>query len=90
MLGRLDEFRAIFGALLDGTKPETTAVDGLRALDATLGAYAAAATGRTIALPLAADDPVHRRGIAGLAELSLAPGSTIARRGVFGVGGIGS
>ncbi|HEY8438940.1 MAG TPA: Gfo/Idh/MocA family oxidoreductase [Candidatus Limnocylindrales bacterium] len=82
-----ETFRAIFGALLDGTSPETTAVDGLRALDATLGAYAAAATGRTIGLPLPADDPVHRRGIAGLAELPLAPGSTIARRGVFGVGG---
>jgi hypothetical protein len=61
--------------------------DGLRALDATLGAYVSAATGRTIALPLPADHPVHQRGIAGLADLALDPDSAIARRGVFGVGG---
>jgi len=79
--------RSLFTALRDGAMLPSGVGDGLRALDATLGAYVSAATGRTIALPLPADHPVHQRGIAGLADLALDPDSAIARRGVFGVGG---
>jgi predicted dehydrogenase len=82
-----DAFRALFSALRDGSPPPTPVSVGVRALDATLGAYVAAATGRTVELPLPADHPVRRRGVAGLAELDLDPGSVIARRGAFGVGG---
>lgn len=69
-----------------GTQLEATAANGLRALEAALACYASAATGRTVALPLAPDHPVHRRGIAGLAELALADGP-IAAGGIFGLGG---
>jgi predicted dehydrogenase len=78
-------FRDLFGALRDRRPVPTPAADGLRALDATLGAYVSAAIGRTVPLPLPAGHPVHRLGVAGIAELELDPGSVIARRGVFGV-----
>ena len=81
-----ETFRTFFEGILAGRPPVAGVADAVRALEATLGAYASAATGRTIDLPLAADDPVHQRGIAGLAELPLAPGGTIARRRVFGTG----
>lgn len=79
--------RSLFTALRDNDTLPSPVIDGLRALDATLGAYVSAATGRTVALPLPPDHPVHRRGIAGLADLTLDPDLVIARRGVFGVGG---
>jgi predicted dehydrogenase len=85
----VETFRVFFDRLVAGESPAATAVDGLRVLEATLGAYASAATGRPVTLPLATDDPIHLRGIAGLAELPLAPRGTIARHGVFGVGGPG-
>ncbi|MDQ3127167.1 MAG: Gfo/Idh/MocA family oxidoreductase [Chloroflexota bacterium] len=80
-----ETFRAFFERLAAGQPPAATALDGVRALEATLGAYASAATGRTIDLPLPPEDPVHRRGLAGLAELPLAPGGAIARQGIFGI-----
>lgn len=85
----VETFRAFFERLIAGEAPVATAADGLRVLEATLGAYASAATGRAVELPLSADDPIHRRGIAGIDELRLAPGGAIARHGIFGVGGPG-
>lgn len=82
----LDTFRDFFERLSAGRPPAATAADGLRVLETTLAAYASAAVGHSVELPLDIDDPVHRRGIAGLAELPLAAGGTIARHGVFGVG----
>jgi predicted dehydrogenase len=79
-----ETFRIFFERLAAGRPPVATALDGVRALEATLGAYASAATGRTVALPLRPDDPVHRRGLAGLAELPLDPGGAMFRRGIFG------
>jgi hypothetical protein len=81
-----ETFRTFFERLAAGAPPVATALDGVRALEATLGAYASAAIGRTVDLPLRPDDPVHRRGLAGLAELPLAPGGAISRRGIFGIG----
>lgn len=82
-----ETFREIFTALADGRTAGATGTDGVRALEATLGAYVAAATGRTVELPLPNRHPVRLRGIAGLSELDIAPWSTVARRGIFGVGG---
>jgi predicted dehydrogenase len=81
-----ETFRTFFERLAAGQPPVATAGDGVRALEATLGAYASAATGRTVDLPLPPDNPVHRRGLGGLAELTLAPRGAIARRGIFGIG----
>ena len=56
---------------------------GLRTLEATLAAYASAASGRVVCLPLSVNDPVYRRGVAGLQELPLWAESPLRRRGVF-------
>jgi len=82
-----ETFRTFYEGLAAGRPLVATAADGLRVLETTLAAYASAATGRTIALPLDADDPVHRRGLRGLADLELDREGPIARRGIFGVGG---
>ena len=81
-----ETFRTLFERLVAGRPPVASVADGVRALEAILGAYESAATGRTVGLPLEPDDPVHRHGITGLAQLDLATGGTIARRGVFGAG----
>ena len=80
-------FRDIFERLAGGRPPATSVDDGRRVLEATFGAYLSAAVGRTVDLPLGPDHPVHRRGIAGLADVTLDRGGVIARRGVFGLGG---
>ncbi len=55
-------------------------------LEAVVGAYASAALGRDVALPLDPADPVYARGAAGIAELALPKGSLVRRRGLFGTG----
>jgi predicted dehydrogenase len=80
-----DAFRILFERLAAGREPVATATDAVRALEGVLGAYASAATGRTIALPLDEADPVHVAGIAGLAELVLDAGGAIARLGLYGI-----
>ena len=84
-----ETLREYFERLAAGRPPVAGVGDGLRALESTLGAYESAATGRTVELPLAGEDPVHRRGIAGLADLRLDPDRSIARRRIFGVTGPG-
>lgn len=79
-------FRRFFEHVAAGTTPAVTAADGLRALETTLAAYASAATGRSVDLPLDAADPIHRLGIAGLGELPLAAAGPLASGGMFGIG----
>ncbi|TNC22239.1 Gfo/Idh/MocA family protein [Amycolatopsis alkalitolerans] len=45
--------------------------DGLRILEATVGAYKSAVTGELVGIPLDRDDPVFRHGVLGLKKLSL-------------------
>lgn len=83
----VETFRTFYERLRLGGAPLATAADGLRTLETTLAAYASAATGRTVAVPFTEDDPIHRRGLGGLAELTLAEDGPIRRHGLFGVGG---
>ena len=69
-----------------GRDPIAPAEAGLRALEAVLGAYASAATGRVVALPLGEDHPVYQRGVYGLAELPGWDASPLRRRGILGLG----
>jgi predicted dehydrogenase len=85
----LETLRAFYERIAVGQPPVASAADGLRALETTLAAYASAATGRTVEVPLAAEDPVHRSGIAGLSELPLAAGGVIRRQGMFGIDMVG-
>ncbi|HUQ79085.1 MAG TPA: Gfo/Idh/MocA family oxidoreductase [Patescibacteria group bacterium] len=80
-----DAFRTLFERLAAGRPPVATADDAVRALEGVLGAYSSATTGRSVALPLGPDDPVHRSGIVGLADLDLDPHGPIGRSGLYGV-----
>jgi predicted dehydrogenase len=73
-------------AVAAGGQPAASGEAGLRVLDAVVGAYAAAALGRAVRLPLTPDDPVYRRGAAGIAELPLPPESRVRRLGLYGTG----
>jgi predicted dehydrogenase len=85
----VDNFKQIHAdfveAIRTGRDPIAPAEAGLRALEAVLAAYASAATGRVIPLPLSADDPVYQRGVMGLCELELWKAGPLVRRGVFGL-----
>jgi predicted dehydrogenase len=70
-------------AALSGASPRTSAVDGKRILEATTGALKSAATGQLVSIPLDADDPVYRHGLAGVAELEVPDWSPVRRRGLY-------
>ena len=73
-------------AVADRRPPRADGQAGMRVLEAVVGAYAAGALGREVALPLSPDDPVYRRGAAGIAELALPATSRVRRRGMYGTG----
>jgi predicted dehydrogenase len=50
-------------------KPVATGEDGLRALEAAIGAYVSAATGRTVTIPLDRDSAPFKRGALGVPEV---------------------
>jgi predicted dehydrogenase len=81
MAGIAADFR---DAVTHGTRPIASGEEGLTVLDAILGAYVAGATQQQVALPLTPDHPVYRLGAAGIAELTLPPGSPVVRRGLYG------
>ena len=82
-------FRAIAADFRDavgqGRPPTASGEAGAAVLEAVVGAYASAALGREVALPLAADDPVFRDGAAGVARLPVSEASAVHRRGLYGV-----
>lgn len=84
-----DGVRPIIAELADairaGRPPIADGAQGAHILEATLAAYASAATGRTWELPLTPGEPVYERGVAGLAELDLAHSSPIRRKRIFGL-----
>ncbi|HEV7810076.1 MAG TPA: Gfo/Idh/MocA family oxidoreductase, partial [Candidatus Limnocylindrales bacterium] len=65
-------------AIRDSRPPIASGAQGAHILEATLAAYASAATGRTWSLPLVAGEPLYERGVAGLREFDLDPSSTVA------------
>jgi UDP-N-acetyl-2-amino-2-deoxyglucuronate dehydrogenase len=72
-------------AIRTGRRPLASGAQGAHILEATLAAYASAATGTTWELPLQRGNPIYERGVAGLAELDLAPSSHIRQKRIFGV-----
>ena len=70
------------------TKKETPAADGaaaLHTLETTVAAYASAALGRTVTVPLPTDGPLHNSGVIGLRDLDVPADSLIRRRALFGL-----
>jgi predicted dehydrogenase len=76
-------------AITTKTAPAADGAAARRTLEITVAAYASAALGRTVAVPLPADSPLHRHGVLGLRDLSgddAIPGdSPVRRRGLFGL-----
>jgi predicted dehydrogenase len=80
------QLHADFGeAVRVGRDPIAPATAGLRALEAVLAAYASAASGRAIALPLAHDDPIFQGGAASLGAVAQWAESPLRKRGLFGL-----
>ena len=66
----------------------TPAADGaaaLHTLETTVAAYASAALGRTVTVPLPTDGPLHATGVIGLRALDVPESSAVRRRGLFGL-----
>ncbi|CAA9547965.1 MAG: GH109 [uncultured Thermomicrobiales bacterium] len=72
-------------AVAAGRAPLASGEAGAATLEAVVGAYAAAALGREVALPLDPADPVFVDGAAGIARLRISPQNPVWRRGLFGV-----
>jgi hypothetical protein len=54
-------------------------------LQPTVAAYASAATGASVAVPLPADSLLDRQGVLGLGELDVPAWSALRQRGLFGL-----
>jgi UDP-N-acetyl-2-amino-2-deoxyglucuronate dehydrogenase len=76
-------FRDFADAVREGRDPRTSGADGLRILEATVGALESACTGRMVSIPLDRDDPVFREGVLGIAELDLPEWSPARRRSLY-------
>jgi predicted dehydrogenase len=72
-------------AIKDQRLPAADGQAALRTLEATVATYASAALGQTVAVPLATDGALHRRGVMGLADLDVPDWSPVRRRGLFGL-----
>ncbi|MBG0855771.1 Gfo/Idh/MocA family oxidoreductase [Streptomyces spinoverrucosus] len=72
-------------AVAAGRAPAGSGRAALRTLEATVAAYASAALGRSVDIPLPPDGPVHRQGVIGLAELDIPATSSVRTRGLFGL-----
>jgi len=83
-----DAIRAVMtdlaDAIADGRPPLTGGRQAQHILETTIAAYGSAATGTSVALPLAPGSPLHRAGVLGLTELDVPEWSTVRRRGLFG------
>ena len=75
-------------AVAEDRPPAADGAAGAATLEAVVAAYAAAALGREVALPLDPADPVYAHGAAGIAALPLPDGSRVRRRGLFGTGAV--
>lgn len=72
-------------ALRQGRPPAADGAAGLHALELAMAAYASAARGRAVPLPLDPEDPVYQEGAAGLRQGPRWPGSPLVRRGLFDI-----
>jgi predicted dehydrogenase len=70
-------------AVLTDNAPRADGRDGLRILEATVGALESAATGALVQIPLDHEDPVFQRGVSGVEDLDLPEWSPVGRRGLY-------
>lgn len=83
-------FRALARAFAEAARgngePVATGADGLRTLEATVGAYLSAATGRTVTIPLDRDSAPFRRGAVGVPQAEHVPWSPFTGTQLFRAG----
>lgn len=72
-------------AIRDRRAPAADGAAALATLEATVAAYASAATGTTIGVPLDREGPLHREGVVGLKQLDVPANSPVRTRGLFGL-----
>jgi predicted dehydrogenase len=84
--GHLQTMASFRDAILTGSSPAATGLDGAVVLEAVVAAYKSAALGAEVALPLSPDDPVYQHGAAGIARLDVPSTSRVCQRGLYGVG----
>jgi len=84
-----DTVADLANAITTKTAPAADGAAARHILEIGVAAYASAALGRTVAVPLPADSPLYRRGVLGLRELSgndaVPDDSAVRRRGLFGL-----
>lgn len=67
--------------------PAASGAAALETLEITVAAYASAALGRSVAVPLDAGDALHVDGVMGLHAHDVPADSVVRRKGLFGFGG---
>ena len=67
--GHREVFSDVARAISANEQPSSTIHDGVRTLQAVIGAYKSAWTGQPVDLPLREDDPVYQHGVEGLRDL---------------------
>lgn len=74
--------------LADAIAGGSLATDGtaaLHTLEITVAAYASAALGRSVPVPLDRESPLHQHGVVGLTQLDVPENTLVRRRGLFGL-----
>jgi predicted dehydrogenase len=72
-------------AISSGGTPVADGAAALHTLEITVAAYASAALGRTVAIPLPIDGPLYASGVGGLTALDVPDVALVRRRGLFGL-----
>jgi predicted dehydrogenase len=70
-------------AVHTGRPVAASGADGQRVLEATVGAYESAATGRIVTIPLDPADPVYQHGALGIQKLPLPEWSIVRRQSLY-------
>ena len=77
--------RDFIQAILENKEPVAPATAGLTALEGVIAAYASAATGQTVPLPLDRGSSLFKKGTAGIRDLPIRPDSPVSKRRLFGL-----
>jgi predicted dehydrogenase len=72
-------------AILENKDPVAPAKAGMTALEGVIAAYASAATGQIVHLPLDRGGSPFKKGAAGIRDLSIRPDSPVCKRRLFGL-----
>lgn len=72
-------------AVAGSHEPAANGEAALRTLEATVAAYASAALGRNIEVPLSPESPLHSHGVVGLQTIDVPAQSPVRARGLYGL-----